>query len=197
MQDSFAKPSSTSPPTEGLRVLRTGLLVERIGSALALLAVAVWLGGLLALGALAAPVVFSVVPLPGSADAMTIVFRRFDTVAMACAALVLGTEAAQAAATNAARRIDRARSLAAFLAAILAVFEGIWVSPRIAQLHALGVRPGSNGSGPMGASLLHWHEIAVACGQGQVVLLAAVVAMHVVALSSTPLREERGPRKLV
>ena len=50
---------------------------------LAILAVAVWLGGLAALGAVAAPVVFSRVPWPSSADAMTIVFRRFDAVAMA------------------------------------------------------------------------------------------------------------------
>ena len=64
----------------------------------ALLAVAVWLGGLVALGAVAAPVVFSTVPWPSSADAMSIVFRRFDAVAMACAAIVLATEAVRAVA---------------------------------------------------------------------------------------------------
>ena len=71
-------------------------LRSRILTIVALLAVAVWLGGLTALGAVAAPVVFSTVPWPSSADAMTIVFRRFDAVAMACAAIVLATEAARA-----------------------------------------------------------------------------------------------------
>ncbi|HXX65683.1 MAG TPA: DUF4149 domain-containing protein [Polyangiaceae bacterium] len=186
MQRSFAKPSSTSAPSDAVGVPRVRLLTERISSAVALLAVAVWMGGLLALGALAAPVVFAVVPLPTSADAMTIVFRRFDAVAMVCAALVLVMEAARAA--NGARpRFDRARSVFSLLAAILAVFQGIFVSPRIAHLHALGVRPGpvsSSGSAAMGASLSRLHEVAVACAQTQVVLLAVVVALHVVTLSS-------------
>ena len=52
-------------------------------------AIGVWLGGLVALGAIAAPVVFAIVPMPASADAMTVVFRRFDLVAMACAAVAI------------------------------------------------------------------------------------------------------------
>jgi len=72
--------------------------MRRTLAIVALLAVAVWLGGLAALGAVAAPVVFSTVPWPSSADAMSIVFRRFDAVAMACAAIVLSTEAIRAVA---------------------------------------------------------------------------------------------------
>ena len=51
---------------------------SRAPQLVALLAIAVWLGGLLALGAVVAPVVFSMVSMPASADAMTTVFRRFD-----------------------------------------------------------------------------------------------------------------------
>ena len=53
-----------------------------VASVIGALAVAVWLGGLLVLGAIAAPLVFANVSFPQSADAMTLVFRRFDTVAM-------------------------------------------------------------------------------------------------------------------
>jgi len=197
MPHSFAKPLSNSAPGDVAGVPRRGVLTERISSVVALLAVAVWMGGILALGALAAPVVFAVVSLPTSADAMTIVFRRFDTIAMVCAALVLATEAARAM-RGTRHRFDRARSLFSFLAAVLAVFEGISVSPRIAHLHALGVRPGpgsSSGAAAMGASLSRLHEVAVACAQTQVVLLAVVVALHVVTLSSArgEVAENAGP----
>lgn len=181
MQSSFAKPSSSSAPSDPASLSRARLLADRVGAAVALLAVAIWMGGLLALGALAAPVVFSVVPLPASADAMTIVFRRFDAVAMGAGALVLATEAARAALTIALQRLDRLRALVSFCAAFVAVFEGIWISPRIAQLHALGVL---RGSGPAGANLSHLHDIAEACGQAQLVLLAGLVILHVVTLSS-------------
>src|ERR1700733_12674178 len=113
------------------------LTLRRLLPTIALLAVAVWLGGAIALGAVAAPVVFSVVPWPSSADAMTIVFRRFDAVAMTCAAVVLATEAARAAGGSRQRR-DHARAFVSLLAAAAAVFEGAHVSPRIAALHAAG-----------------------------------------------------------
>ena len=54
-----------------------------------LLALSLWLGGMIVLGAVVAPIVFSVLPLPTSADAMTLVFRRFDAIAVTSAAIVL------------------------------------------------------------------------------------------------------------
>src|SRR5579862_7254791 len=113
------------------------MAIVRVVSVVALLAIAVWLGGLVALGALAAPVVFSVVSLPTAADAMTVVFRRFDLVAMTCAALILVCEAIRALGGR-LHRVDTVRVAACALAAAAAVVEGTQVSPRIAELHARG-----------------------------------------------------------
>src|SRR5580658_8344687 len=121
--------------------------IVRVVSVVALLAIAVWLGGLVALGALAAPVVFSVVPLPMAADAMTVVFRRFDLVAMTCAALILLSEALRAASERSFARVDIARGLVSAIAAALAVVQGAHVSPRIAGLHSTGVSRGLGASG--------------------------------------------------
>ena len=88
------------------------------------LAVALWLGGLVALGAVTAPIVFAVAPMPQSADAMTLVFRRFDTIAMTCAAVVLASEAARVVARVPFRRLDHARAAAGVLAAIVTTYEG-------------------------------------------------------------------------
>src|SRR6202021_2412092 len=83
---------------EDVRVMsaRTTALVDAALEALALVALAVWLGGFATLGAIVAPLVFGIVPAPASADAMTAVFRRFDSVSIVCAALVLLVEGAHA-----------------------------------------------------------------------------------------------------
>jgi hypothetical protein len=159
------------------------LIARRSLAIVALLAVSVWLGGLVALGAVAAPVVFSIVPWPSSADAMSVVFRRFDTVAMISAAIVLATEAARAVVRLPFGWLDHGRALASALAAGAAVIEGVAISPRIAALHAAGAIRGVDAPG---LELAHLHNLAETCGKAELVLLAVVVALHVVALSRVP-----------
>jgi hypothetical protein len=162
------------------------LALRRVLAIVALLAVAVWLGGLTALGALAAPVVFATVPWPSSADAMSIVFRRFDSVAMACAAIVLASEAIRAVAGLTFSRVDHARAFVSLLAAGAAVLEGIEISPRIAALHAAGAIRGLDGPG---LELARLHDRAEGCGKAELVLLSVVIVLHVVALSTAaPIR---------
>ncbi len=153
--------------------------IRRVTSIVALLAIAVWLGGLVALGAIAAPVVFSIVSLPTAADAMTVVFRRFDLVAMTCAAAILVSEAISALGARFGR-VDIARSVVSAVAAVAAVFEGTEVSPRIAMLHAAGV---SRGLGSGGTELARLHGVAELLGNAQVLFLAVAVALHVAALA--------------
>ncbi len=155
------------------------MAIVRGVSVVALLAIALWLGGLVALGAIAAPVVFSIVSMPAAADAMTVVFRRFDLVAMTCAALTLVSEAIRALGGRLGR-VDIARVAVCAVAAGAAVVEGTQVSPRIAELHAGGV---SRGLGAAGMELAHLHGLAELLGKGQVLLLGMAVALHVAALS--------------
>ena len=65
-------------------------------AALARRALASGCGGFATLGAVVAPLVFGIVPAPASADAMTAVFRRFDSVAIVCAVVVLVAEGGHA-----------------------------------------------------------------------------------------------------
>src|SRR5579863_6545833 len=92
-------------------------------STVALLATSVWLGGLLALGAIVAPVVFAMIPRPEAADAMTVVFQRFDTVAVACALVILATEAWRAPGQRRFERLDVVRMLAGVAGAALVLVE--------------------------------------------------------------------------
>lgn len=150
-------------------------------SVVSALAVAVWLGGLAVLGAIVAPTVFAIVPMPHSADAMTVVFRRFDTVAMSCAALALAAEALRVALRVPFTRVDVVRGVTTVFAAAVTTYEGANVSPQIAALHASGA---IRGVGAAGIELGRLHDVAEACGKVSLALLIAVVALQV--LSKRP-----------
>jgi len=122
-----------------------------------LLALAVWAGGMLALGAIVAPIVFRVVHAPASADAMTLVFRRFDAVAITCAVVALVAEAAFAMRGGKITRLDLLRGLCLVVAAGLAIAIGVWLSPGISDLHQAGA---IRGAGEAGLALERLHRLA-------------------------------------
>lgn len=65
----------------------SGVLIT--GQALALLGLALMIGGMLALGAITAPILFRTLERPDAAWTMTQIFRRYDTVMLAALALTL------------------------------------------------------------------------------------------------------------
>lgn len=151
---------------------------------LAVVAAGAWLGGLVVLGAVVAPIVFRTVPAPTSADAMTLVFRRFDKIAMVCAGIVLAAEGWRVAARERLDAIAGARIAAAIVAAGCVVYEGLVLSPRIEALHRAGA---VRGSGPDGLELEAVHKLAEAVAKIELPMLLAVIALHVFALG----REKR------
>jgi uncharacterized membrane protein len=156
---------------------------------LALLAIALWSGGMVALGAIAAPVVFGTVPAPTSADAMTIVFRRFDKLAIACVVVVLAVEAALAL-TSKVTRADVARGILAAIACVCVIVAGVWVSPQIEALHRGGA---IRGLGPDGLELESFHRIAERLGTVELVIAGLLVALYVFSVGrvSNDLRKKK------
>jgi hypothetical protein len=147
-------------------------------SAVALLAAAVWLGGLLVLGALVAPVVFGVVPAPSSADAMTIVFRRFDSVEMTVAMVLVSVELARAVLTRGRRLADWLRIAVTLALAAGSAWQGMSLSPGIEALHRGGA---IRGLGEEGLRLESLHRLAEANAKIELVLLVLLVALHALA----------------
>jgi len=121
----------------------------------------------------AAPVVFSAVPAPLSADAMTVVFRRFDRAAMACAAIVCLVEVWRASVARVSRT-DLARTAVGVVAGLLAVWGGAFLSPRIEALHRGGA---VRGFGDAGVELEAVHHRAEGAAKAEVVLLAIYLAL--------------------
>lgn len=144
------------------------------------IAFALWMGGLVALGAIAAPAVFGIVPAPGSADAMTVVFRRFDRVAMVCAAVALVAEAAFASRGGRIGRDGVARGVAVMVAAALAIVTGTWLSPTIEALHRGGAIRGLGDAGEKLERIHRWAEMA---GKAELVLVAVALVLLLVKLA--------------
>jgi hypothetical protein len=141
-----------------------------------LLALGLWASGLFTLGAVVAPIVFRVVPAPSSADAMTLVFRRFDGIAITCAAVALVAEAALAWRGGRIARADVVRGMCLVLATGLAMTIGAWLSPAIADLHRAGA---VRGLGDAGLALARMHRLAERLAKGELLLLVAVFVLTV------------------
>jgi hypothetical protein len=155
----------------------------RAATSVAVVALGIWVGGLVALGACAAPLVFGRVPAPWSGDAMGAVFRRFDAVAITCAVVVLGCEAIRLRApSRRAAWLERARGLLSIVAALAAIYGGVMISPRIVALHAAGA---VRGAGEAGLSLESLHRVAEMLGRIEVLFGVMLMVLQVVTLDDS------------
>jgi hypothetical protein len=116
----------------------------------ALLAIVVWVGGLFALGAIAAPAVFDVVAARHVPDGRLLggaifgeVLRRFHTVTYICGAVIPLSLTARAILGPRPRRFALRITLALIVLAATA-YSGLIVSPQIDRLQqSVGVAPSS------------------------------------------------------
>ena len=106
----------------------------------ALVAIAVWIGGLLALGAIAAPAIFDVVASRGMADARLVsgaifgeILRRFHLVAYGCGAAILLTLTIRAILGPRPRRFAIRLAIATIMLAA-AVYAGLVLHHQIETL---------------------------------------------------------------
>lgn len=174
---------ATALPTPEARALPRAARIVRATTAVAVVALALWVGGLVALGACAAPLVFRLVPAPWSGDAMGAVFRRFDAVAISCAVVVLGCEAVRLWSRQSLglrpTLFERARGLCAIVAAVAAIYIGVDTSPKILTLHAAGAIRGLGDSGLM---LEQLHRVAETLAKIEVCFGVLLLVLHVLTL---------------
>lgn len=178
-------------------------LFDRVATTVAVMALGLWAGGLIALGACAAPFVFERTPYPWSGHAMGAAFQRFDRIAIGCAVIVLGAEVVRtivALRRRPARALwARLRRYGAIVLAAAAVYSGLRLTPEILRLHEAGERrlPGN--------ALDVVHAQAELVGKGIVILAAFLIVLHVMTLR-TPSDDDDleaeaplppGPRKAV
>jgi hypothetical protein len=156
----------------------------RAAAVVTVVALGLWIGGLVVLGACAAPLVFGIVPAPWSGDAMGAVFRRFDAVAISCAVVVLGCEGIRMwLRRGRPTPRERARGPLAIVAALSAIYVGVWLSPAIVSLHTAGA---IRGLGVGGKELERLHELAETLGKIEVVSGLLLMVLVVLTLEARP-----------
>lgn len=144
MNDTFTEADLAPSPEEKRAQVRS--IVDRVAASLAVLAAGTYVGGLVALGACAAPMVFRLTPAPFSGEAMGAAFARFDQVAIGASVVALGAEVARTvvAGRKGLTIPARLRRFCAIFMAFSATYVGLALTPRITELHRAGVaRDGS------------------------------------------------------
>jgi len=178
--------SDLAPPEWEVQARRRAR-VDRGATFVAVLALGLWCGGLVALGACAAPMVFGLTPYPFSADAMSAAFERFDGIALGCVVATLGAEVTRSFLDLRSPRAPRDRLLArarrylGILAAVGAIVSGTMLTPEIVRLHKSGAR---RGVGPDGQRLAEVHKQAESLSKGLLVAAVVTIALHVATVRS-------------
>lgn len=173
-----------APSSEDRRARRRDVL-ERGATALAVAALGLWMGGLVALGTCAAPFVFERTPYPFSAQAMGAAFERFDRIAIGCAVAVLAAEVVRTLVTL--RRPDvrsvmaRARRYGAILLAVAASYSGLRLTPEILRLHHEG-QASLEASRAPGTELSSLHSQAELIAKAIAVVALLLIVLHVATL---------------
>ncbi len=179
MSDTFT--AADLEPSSGERRAARRATVDRVAAIMAAIAAGFVPGGLVALGACAAPFVFRMTPAPMSGDAMGAAFARFDRIALACAGVVLLAEIVRTyvGGVRARTPLARVRRLAAVALAAAIAYGGTYVSPAILELHRSGA---ARNVGEAGAQLEAIHQRASTLGKVEALLAAGLVALHIVTL---------------
>lgn len=165
-------------PSDDERRARRRLVADRVATTAAVTALGVWAGGLVALGACAAPFVFELTPYPFSGQAMGAAFRRFDSIAIGCGVVALGAEVVRtlAAAGQSQSRWMRVRRYLAIAMSVSALYAGMRLTPTIIDMHGQGVR---RNVGARGAELERIHRQAELIGKATVPLAVVLIALHI------------------
>lgn len=180
MSDVFSE--ADLEPSDDLRRARSRQQIDRVAACFAAIAAGVLPGGLIALGACAAPFVFRLTPAPWSGHAMGAAFARFDRIALACVGVVLLAEIVRTfvAGRRARFPLARARRIGAVALAAAVAYQGMVITPAINDLHQGGTE---RGVGTAGQRMEAIHQRASLVGRGVAALAAALVVLHVLTLS--------------
>ena len=183
-----------APSDEEKRAARRAI-VERVATTAAVLATGVVIGGMVALGACAAPFVFRLTPPPWSGRAMGAAFARFDHIAIGASGLILFSEVARiwAAGRRSRTVAARLRRVAAVLFAGATAYMGLALTPQINALHRAATerdlgeaRPLSElpGTSEQAAMLEPIHRRASLVGRVELALGAALIGLHIFTLGA-------------
>lgn len=153
-------------------------LVAAVAETAATLAMALWLGGLLALGAMAAPTVFRMLEGDSAGTVMGTIFGKFDRMVLVLAVVFTAAEATRIYVDRdrLGGALARARLGLAAVLVILALISSLWLTPGINEMFAAGVR---RGVGEAGQRMDRMHDWAETLGKVAALCAAAWIAIGI------------------
>lgn len=143
----------------------------------ATLAVALWLGGMLALGAFAAPEVFGQLPRESAGSVMGAIFAKFDSLVLVIAGVLVVAEAVRVLVEGVAGKLGLARLVATGLLIALALLSALWLGPSINDMFEAGIR---RGIGADGAEMDRLHHLAELLGKAAFALAAVWLTLGII-----------------
>lgn len=170
------------------RARARAITIDRAAASVGILCAGLVVGGMLALGACAAPAVFELAPAPYSGTAMGAAFARFDRLAIGASCVALGAEVVRTFLTRRHRpRIwPRIRRLVSIGLAGSASVMGLYISPLINDLHKRGAHRGPSSpedpTAELNQRLEQAHSQAEMLGKLEVALGVALIGLHVFTL---------------
>ena len=163
-------PSSTE---RSPRLAHLAVIAEVVST----LAVALWLGGMLALGAFAAPEVFAQLSREVAGSVMGAIFAKFDRMVLALVGVLLVSEGVRAFVEGVRGKLQLARLGTMLVLVGLALTSALWLGPSINELFEQGVR---RGVGDAGMRMDRLHDMATTLGKVAFVFATAWLALGVV-----------------
>lgn len=143
----------------------------------ATLAVVPWLGGLIALGAIAAPEVFGRLERETAGSLMGPIFRNFDTLVIVAALVFAAAEIARVAVVGARGWLARVRLGAGALLVACGLISALWLGPQIGEAFDTGVR--RDHTSDAGRAMDTAHRRAELAGKTAIILGASWLALGV------------------
>lgn len=156
---------------------RAAATIALIAEVTATLAVALWLGGMLALGAFAAPEVFGQLERPVAGSVMGTIFANFDRMVLVLIAVLVVSEAARVLLEGVRGRLGLARLCAAAVLAGLALISALYIGPRINEMFHAGVM---RGVGQAGVEMDRLHDWATRLGKLAFAVAAAWLTLGII-----------------
>lgn len=167
-------------------------MLARVIEALFLIAVAVWVGAMVLLGAVVAPVVFSTLPRPQAGDLMNQLFPAYYRVGLLCGAVALVTGGIQA---YLGRRWGTLRFWLTGLMVVSTLYAGFVVTPHAQSVRAQLLAGGEKAQrARLQQAFRRDHQLAVAANG--VALLAGVAVLWLAGMAERRVTQNRAARHL-
>ena len=166
--------STQSPSTKSRGFARVALAAEVVAT----LAVALWLGGMLALGAIAAPEVFGQLEREVAGPVMGAIFGKFDRLVLVLIGVLIASEGVRVLIEGVRGKLALARIGTVLVLIGLALTSALWLGPSINELFEQGVR---RGVGDAGDDMDRLHDLATLLGKVAFVFAAAWLTLGIIA----------------